>query len=254
MTSPRPVKTFRKKPQEDRSWASRNVVLPSLASSGHPKVEPAESSRGVKINIVGFRKRKVAQPKLGEQYRVEGAFGMGKSRIFPKEYWLDQSEFKRLLDELVEKKITELLGVAALGSPDRLKAARSRGNAYKTTELAKPENAQLKEASIYSGTSDRVINKWRNDGSVYALVQEGKSRGFRYPLWQFDADRNRLSRVLGALREVNASDWVIHNFLLRPNSFLDGRSPRDWILDPGMDIEHLIKVAKDRFSGDQGAS
>jgi hypothetical protein len=206
--------------------------LPESNIRIHKKGESAESSGGAESGIVGFRRRKAA---LYQQYRVEG-------------------EFKRILEALVEKKITELLSVTTPGSPDPLKAARSRGNAYKTAELAKPENAQLKEASVYSGTSDRVINKWRNDGSVYALVQEGKSRGFRYPLWQFDADRNRLSRVLGTLREANASDWVIHNFLLGPNSFLDGRSPRDWILDPGTDIEHLIKVAKDRFAGDQGAS
>jgi hypothetical protein len=253
MTSPRPTKTFRKKPQEAKSFDPPEVVYPSLKSNItiHRKVEPAERPGGdevdVEFAIGGFRKRKVFRQKIL----------LPKGAIVSKRVAVSvnfDSELQQIVATIVEEKVTELLGTSALGSSDRFKAARSRGNAYKAAELAKAENAPLKEVSNYSGTSDRLINKWRNEGSIYALVQEGKSRGYRYPLWQFDAERSRLSRVLAVLREANASDWVIHNFLLRPSPFLDGRSPRDWILDPGASMEHLVQVARDRFSGDQGAS
>jgi hypothetical protein len=258
------------------------------------KLEPGESSAGNKVGIVGFRKRNVTQrkaswisrthstdlgtvisasptfasPEISTSYEPnplyrlnsdiqKSALDLPDFRLALNDARLNESvssKFKQIIDTLVERKVTELLAVTALGSSDRLQDARARGNAYKAAELVKPENAQLKEASVYSGTSDRVINKWRNEGLVYALVQEGKSRGFRYPLWQFDADRDRLSRVLQVLRDVKASDWVIHNFLLRPNSLLDGRSPREWICDPSSDMERLFKVVGERFAGDQGAS
>lgn len=169
---------------------------------------------------------------------------------------VDYDELIRQIGQLVEQKILELIGVPvpASASASALAGARSRGSEYKRAELAKPENAQLKEASVYAGASDRTINKWRNEGSLYALVQEGKLRGYRYPLWQFDADRERLKKALQPFRDANASPWVIHNFFQRAHGSLEGRSPREWVLDPNADIEKLVKIAQQRFAGDQGAS
>jgi hypothetical protein len=158
-----------------------------------------------------------------------------------------------VIERLVEAKISELIG-AGNTAADTLAGARSRGTAYKKTELAKPENAQLQAASDYAGVSDRTINKWRNDGALYALVQEGKSRGYRYPLWQFDADRQRLSKALRPFQDAKANPWVVHNFFQRPHSSLGGRTPREWVLDADANIDQLVKVAQAGFAGDQGAS
>lgn len=161
-----------------------------------------------------------------------------------------QAHFRVLLTEELSKALANLPS----GAVDSLGAAKARGASYARTEWGKPENLTLQQAAAYCGRSDRVVNEARIKGEYYALLLEGKSRGYRYPLWQFDADTDRLAKILALLNTVDASCWVKHNFLLRPNTLLGGRSPREIILDQATDLSQLIKVTNNRFDGDQGAS
>lgn len=111
----------------------------------------------------------------------------------------------------------------------------------------------LKDASAYAGRSDRVINEARQRGALYALLQNGKTRRFRYPSWQFDVDGARLVKVLQALDSFAVSCWIKHNFLLNESDHLAGHSPKDIISDPNAEIETVINAARARFSGQHGA-
>lgn len=75
---------------------------------------------------------------------------------------------------------------------DPLSAARQRGTQYALNEWQKPENLSLQMAAIYAGVSDNTVNTRRLRQQIYALVAPNRSRGFRYPQWQFDVDPDRL--------------------------------------------------------------
>jgi hypothetical protein len=132
-------------------------------------------------------------------------------------------------------------------------AARALGVAYMKVELKNPANLSLKNASVYAGRSDRMINAARRRGELYALLPDRKTRGFRYPSWQFDVDGARLAKVLQALDSFGVSCWIKHNFLLNESDHLAGRSPKDIISDPNAEIETVISAARARFSGEHGA-
>jgi hypothetical protein len=131
--------------------------------------------------------------------------------------------------------------------------ARERGANYARAQYDDPNNLSLLEAGKHAGLAVRIINERRNAGRYYALALDGKSRGFRYPSWQFDAESTRLTPVLDILREANASCWAIHHFMQIPDTQLDGLTPRDWILDATRDATRVINAARARFASDQGA-
>jgi hypothetical protein len=142
---------------------------------------------------------------------------------------------------------------SAVASSDPLAAARARGVAYMKAQLELPENLNLDAAAKYAGLSGRHINELRQRGELYALVLDGHTRGFRYPQWQFDAQFQRLARLIKMLNQKAVSCWAIHDFLTRSNDDL-GRSPKDAILDAGFPLERIEQAIEKRFgSADQGA-
>lgn len=166
------------------------------------------------------------------------------------------ASLRQEVDEL-KKQVAYLTGLVKLRTepvPDPLAAAKARGASYKSDELANPENLNLVNASKYAGRSDRVINMERNRGWLYALVPDGNSRGYRYPKWQFDVPAARLRAVLEILTPSSLSCWSLHNFLKRPHSDLDGKSPSAALADSTFAIERIINVARRRVDLQQGAS
>ncbi len=136
---------------------------------------------------------------------------------------------------------------------DPLVAARARGRRYALDQYESPDNLALLEARDYAGRNERAINELRQSGQLYALLPPGKTRGFRYPKWQFDASADRLKAVLVPFTEANANCWVIHSFMTRKRDALGGLSPAEVVLDEGEDIERVIKLAQDDLAGEQGA-
>jgi hypothetical protein len=163
---------------------------------------------------------------------------------------------RREVDEL-KRQVTVLTGLVQLRAEpaaDPLAAAKSRGASYIKTEFESADNLSLSAASEYSGRSDRMINLERNRGSLYALILEGNTRGYRYPRWQFDVPSARLRSVLNVLTASSISCWSMHNFLMRPHSDLDGRSPSTAIGDSDFSLERIVEVARRRVEQQQGAS
>ena len=136
---------------------------------------------------------------------------------------------------------------------DPLAAARARGRRFAVEDYRSPDNLALLDARDYAGRNERTINEQRQKGELYALLQPGKERGFRYPKWQFDADPVRLTAVLGPFASAKANCWVIHSFMRSKREELDGHSPAEVILDPHAELGPVLDLAKQEVSGEQGA-
>jgi len=136
--------------------------------------------------------------------------------------------------------------------PDPLAAARARGDAYKQLELASAENLTLSEAAKRTGFSTTWINALRQRGELYALIDPGQESGFRFPAWQFDCYKERLSTVLEALSIAGVEGWGVHAFMYNASSDLSHRTPRDYILDAGTPLEELLRIIGRRYTGEQG--
>lgn len=167
--------------------------------------------------------------------------------------FVQKKDLERLINDIVDQRIEKIINTVMGTAIAPFPAARARGVAYVKAELEKPDNLSLKDAGAYAGRSDRAINEARQRGALYALIQEGKTRGFRYPSWQFDVDGARLAKALQALDGFGVSCWIKHNFLLGESDHLAGRSPKDIISDPNAEIETVINAARARFSGQHGA-
>jgi hypothetical protein len=159
--------------------------------------------------------------------------------------------------ENLKQQVAFLTGIVNLRSEqagDPLVNAKARGVSYMKSEFENPENLTLTAASEYAGRSDRIINQERNRGTLYALILEGNTRGYRYPKWQFDVPTTRLRPVLEVLIPTPMSCWALHSFLVRPNTSLDSKSPKDVIGDSGFPLERVVDAARRRADQQQGAS
>lgn len=135
-----------------------------------------------------------------------------------------------------------------------LKGARERGMQYAIAEWGKPANLTLADAARKAGCSDRKINSDRIAGRLYALIAPNKSRGYRYPDWQFElADPTRLAAVLAAFAKNGASCWVIHNFMSTPLASIGGATPTTWIQSTDKPLEPVLSSIAKRYHTDQGA-
>jgi len=142
---------------------------------------------------------------------------------------------------------------AHVDAGDPLAAARARGRRYALDQYENPDNLALLEARDYVGRNERSINELRQSGELYALLPPGKTRGFRYPKWQFDAPSDRIKAGLRPFVEAQANCWVIHSFMMRKRDTLGGQSPADVILDDKQNIKSVIELAERDLSGEQGA-
>ncbi|WP_147297845.1 hypothetical protein [Trinickia dinghuensis] len=136
---------------------------------------------------------------------------------------------------------------------DPLAAARARGRRFALEMYDSPDNLGLLEARDYAGRNERSINEERQKGALYALLPPGKTRGFRYPKWQFDAEPDRLKAALRPFVDAKSNCWVIHSFMVSKRDALRGRSPREIVLDVKEDVNHVVDLAVRDLVGDQGA-
>lgn len=146
---------------------------------------------------------------------------------------------------------------ARAGRPgaDPLAAARQRRIDYALSEWHEPENLTLQAAARDAGISDNTINTRRQNQKVYALVAPNRSRGFRYPKWQFNVEPERLRLAMQTLTDADRNNcWALHSFFMTPAQALDDMRPCDYLTDPSKDIERLTQVLQLRFTiSDQGA-
>lgn len=134
-----------------------------------------------------------------------------------------------------------------------LAAARARGADYKAAELANPENLSLDQAAARAGYPEAWINALHQRGELYALGSDWQDSEYRYPEWQFDAERERLVPVLEALAKSNVGCWGIHSFMHTPSQDIEDLTPRDWILRQVKPLKSLLNAVERLVAQDQGA-
>jgi hypothetical protein len=130
-----------------------------------------------------------------------------------------------------------------------LDEARERGRRYIEEQMGNAtENISLEEAAKLAGITPQAVNDARIAGRLYALLAPSRKRGLRYPRWQFDAAAQRLAPVLAQFRQRHPDCWAIHAFMTQPNIRLEGRTPKDAILDGKVDIARVVGAASANIS------
>lgn len=247
----RALELKREEKLQQNSMAKRPLLI--ITSKAKQKASAFKSAYSLKKQLQATVE--IASKQISEKNQAKKDF---KRFMAGTEVELDA--LRSLIDTIVHEKVTSIVAIElakateleSINPTTGIAGAYARGTAFKLAELNKPENMTLANAAIFSGRSDRMINVARSNGELYALISEGKTRGFRYPSWQFDAAPSRLKLVLAAFNEAQASCWVIHNFLTRPNHQLDDIAPRNVILDPEGNIDQVIRAIHSRFVSDQG--
>jgi hypothetical protein len=115
---------------------------------------------------------------------------------------------------------------------------RQSGGAYELGEVQE----------LLHGISRQMVDRKVKDGSLLAVT--GPSNRRVYPTVQFNRDGSVVSG-LKVVREAlpTENSWAILNFLVRPDSRLNGRKPIDLLRDGKVDL--VVQAA--RGMGEQGA-
>ncbi|MGJ0508208.1 MAG: XRE family transcriptional regulator [Methylocystis sp.] len=115
------------------------------------------------------------------------------------------------------------------GAPDAelgaaLAAARERGRLRAAEILGGDDMLSADAFAKLLGTTRVTVNTKRQSGQILGL--DGAKRGFRFPVWQLDAEGKPYAE-LGVLHERLGGPWAVYRFLVQPHGELDGLTGRE---------------------------
>jgi hypothetical protein len=115
------------------------------------------------------------------------------------------------------------------GAPDAeleaaLAAARERGRLRAAEILGGDDMLSADAFAKMLGTTRVTVNTKRRAGQVLGL--DGAKRGFRFPVWQLDAEGKPYAE-LAVLHERLGGPWAVYRFLVQPHGELDGLTGRE---------------------------
>jgi len=105
-----------------------------------------------------------------------------------------------------------------------LAAARERGRLRAAEILSGDDMVSADAFARILGTTRVTVNTKRQSGQILGL--DGAKRGFRFPVWQLDAE-GRPYAALSILHERLGGPWAVYRFLVQPNGELDGLTGRE---------------------------
>jgi hypothetical protein len=105
-----------------------------------------------------------------------------------------------------------------------LVAARERGRLRAAEILGGDDMLSAEAFARMLGTTRVTVNSKRQSGQVLGL--DGAKRGFRFPVWQLDAEGKPYAE-LAALHERLGGPWAVYRFLVQPHGELDGLTGRE---------------------------
>ena len=108
--------------------------------------------------------------------------------------------------------------------PSALAAARERGRLRAAEILGGGDMLSADAFAKILGTTRVTVNTKRQSGQVLGL--DGAKRGFRFPVWQLDAE-GRPYAELAMLHERLGGPWAVYRFLVQPHGELDGLTGRE---------------------------
>lgn len=116
-------------------------------------------------------------------------------------------------------------GVGAVAPNAELKAAlgaaRERGRLWASKILDDNDMLSADAFAKLLGMTRVTVNTKRQNGQLLGL--DGAKRGFRFPVWQLDAE-GRPYAALASLHDRLGSSWGVYRFLVQPHGELDGLS------------------------------
>jgi hypothetical protein len=105
-----------------------------------------------------------------------------------------------------------------------LTAARELGRLRAAEILGGDDMLSAEAFARTLGTSRVTVNAKRQSGKILGLG--GAKRGFRFPVWQLDAEGKPYAE-LAALHERLGGPWAVYRFLAQPHGELDGLTGRE---------------------------
>ncbi|MDR3517587.1 MAG: hypothetical protein P4M00_17420 [Azospirillaceae bacterium] len=118
----------------------------------------------------------------------------------------------------------EEMGEPGAELQEALAAARDRGRLRAAEILGAGDMLSAEAFAEVLGTSRVTVNTKRRSGQLLGL--DGARRGFRFPLWQLDAEGKPFA-VLAVLHERLGGAWAVYRFLVQPHGELDGLTGRE---------------------------
>jgi hypothetical protein len=105
-----------------------------------------------------------------------------------------------------------------------LAAARERGWIRAAEILSGADMLSAEAMAERLGTSRVTVNAKRQNGQLLGL--DGAKRGFRFPVWQLDAE-DKPRPELPALHQRLGGPWAVYRFLVQPQPELEGLTGRE---------------------------
>jgi hypothetical protein len=107
---------------------------------------------------------------------------------------------------------------------DALAGARERGRLRAAEILGADDMLSAEAFAKLLGTTRVTVNTKRQSGQLLGI--DGAKRGFRFPIWQLDAEGKPFAE-LAALHERLGGAWAVYRFLVQPHGELDGLTGRE---------------------------
>jgi len=105
-----------------------------------------------------------------------------------------------------------------------LAAARERGRLRAAEILGGDDMLNADAFAKMLGTTRVTVNTKRQSGQILGL--DGAKRGFRFPVWQLDAEGKPYAE-LAVLHERLGGPWAVYRFLVQPHGELGGLTGRE---------------------------
>ncbi len=105
-----------------------------------------------------------------------------------------------------------------------LEAARDRGRLRAAEILGGDDMLSADAFAKMLGTTRVTVNTKRQNGQILGL--DGARRGFRFPVWQLDAEGKPFAE-LAVLHEQLGGPWAVYRFLVQPHGELGGLTGRE---------------------------
>ena len=145
---------------------------------------------------------------------------------------------------LAQAHLPEEAGVPDAKLQDALAAARKRGRLRAAEILGADDMLSAEAFAKLLGTTRVTVNTKRQSGQLLGI--DGAKRGFRFPVWQIDAEGKPFTELV-TLHERLGGAWAVYRFLVQPHGELGGLTGRE-ALERGKSnsvLEAAESVARD---------
>jgi hypothetical protein len=226
MTAPKSTTGVRSGAGRRARTAGKTTLTTTTFFVGPDQTLP-KGSAGFKVELPGTASQLLTRSRRHMKALLQGyGDAIVKSRAAgrPVSFRVEVDPEGETVVTAVEEAIAARETVQAAAAPDAeltaaLAAARERGRLRAAEILGGDDMLSAKDFAKMLGTTRVTVNAKRQSGQILGL--DGAKRGFRFPVWQLDAEGRPYSE-LAALHERLGGPWAVYRFLVQPHGELDG--------------------------------